>query len=300
MAAQRSRSNDRTYELIDSGGCRKLERFGPYHIVRPCAQAIWTQRKDSALWDHADAVFERRKGYHWHFTTALPQSWDITVEGITFRLSTTDFGHLGIFPEQRTLWTWIRERVKQAIKKPADPISVLNLFAYSGGATLAAALEGARVCHLDASKGMVRWAKENAALNGLSSAPIRWIVDDVNRFLDRELRRGRRYDAIVLDPPTYGHGKNKEVYKIERELTSTVQKCWLLLTDRPLFMILTSHTPACSPVGLNNILTSTAGTTQPLHLECGEMLLTGDSSVLPVPSGTYCRWVPEDVNSNQT
>ncbi|HDP24715.1 MAG TPA: hypothetical protein ENN34_04655 [Deltaproteobacteria bacterium] len=291
MEQRHIQSSSDDYELLDSGEGRKLERFGAYRLVRPCAQAIWPKKRDAGLWKSADALFERSRGNRWHGASALPGSWEIRLEGITFRISPTDFGHLGLFPEQRELWVWIRTIVEAALQSSHGSVSVLNLFAYSGGATLAAAMAGASVCHLDASKGMVAWARENAALNHLDRAPIRWIVDDVNRFLERELRRGRSYDAIILDPPTYGHGKNKEVYKIERELTSTVRTCWSLMSQNPLFILLTSHTPACTPVGLSNILRATAGTPEPLRLECGEMLLTGESSVLPVPSGTYCRGV---------
>lgn len=278
------------YELIDSGGGRKLERFGRYRLVRPCAQAIWSPQAGGSVWDEVDAVFERKPGKGWQVRTELPMSWHVTVDGIRFVLTRTDFGHLGIFPEQRPLWRWVQRTLKEALSPGRPEVSVLNLFAYSGGATLAAAKSGAEVCHLDASKGMVRWARENAELNGLTDAPIRWIVDDVNKFLDRELKRGRRYDAVILDPPTYGHGKNDEVYKIEDELTATVRKCWELLTDAPLFLLLSSHTPACTPQALANIFETTAGFSVAPAIETGEMLLTGRTGVLPVPSGTWCRW----------
>jgi 23S rRNA (cytosine1962-C5)-methyltransferase len=278
------------YELLDSGGGRKLERFGSYTLVRPCAQAIWPIQKDEAVWTEADAVFERKPGKGWKVRTELPPSWHITVEGIRFLLSRTDFGHLGIFPEQKPLWRWIDHTITRALSSGRKQTSVLNLFAYSGGSTLAAARAGAEVCHLDASKGMVRWARENAGLNNLHHAPVRWIVDDVNSFLDREIRRKRKYDAVILDPPTYGHGKNEEVYKIEDELISTVRKCWSLLSENPLFLLLSSHTPTCTPVALANILMITAPVSNTFHLESGEMLLEGKTGVLPVPSGTYCRW----------
>jgi 23S rRNA (cytosine1962-C5)-methyltransferase len=288
MKTDRQKHDD--YELIDSGSGRKLERFGRYRLVRPCAQAIWPPQLDSRIWDEADAVFERKPGKGWQVLTELPPSWHITVEGICFMLSRTDFGHLGIFPEQRLLWRWINQTISAALSSGRNKVSILNLFAYSGGATLAAAKAGADVCHLDASKGMVRWARENASLNNLQDAPIRWIVDDVNRFLDREIRRGRLYDALILDPPTYGHGKNEEVYKIEDELVATVRKCWSLLSDNPLFVLLSSHTPTCTPRALVNIMESTAPKNMPSSLKSGEMLLEGRSGVLPVPSGTFCQW----------
>jgi 23S rRNA (cytosine1962-C5)-methyltransferase len=284
------------YELIDSGNGRKLERFGRYQLVRPCAQAIWEPQKDTAAWEEADATYERKPGKGWQVRTELPESWRITLEGLHFRLSPTDFGHLGLFPEQRGLWKWINSLLTQANVIGRTQVSVLNLFAYSGGATLAAARCGAQVCHLDASKGMVKWARENAEINNLTDAPIRWIVEDVNRFLEREIRRQRRYDAVIMDPPTYGHGKNEEVYKIEDELIATVKKCWTLLSEAPLFILLTSHTPTCTPRVLQNILTGTTPSQIPSHYESGEMLLEGKGPVLPVPSGTYCRWVCEEAS----
>ncbi len=284
------------YELLDSGSGRKLERFGRYRLVRPCAQAIWPPALSPSDWLGADASFERRPGRGWQVRTQLPASWSITVEGMRFKLSPTEFGHLGIFPEQRRLWRWIERCVREAVASGREQVSVLNLFAYSGGATLAAARCGAQVCHLDASKGMVGWARQNAELNGLTDSPIRWIVDDVNKFLDRELRRDRRYDAVILDPPTYGHGRNEEVYKIEDELVSTARKCWTLLSDFPVFMLLSSHTPACTPRALENIMHVTAPPGFSSHIESGEMLLEGKGRVLPVPSGTYCRWVRQRKN----
>ena len=210
------------YELIDSGDGRKFERFGAYTLVRPCSQAMWRPR-DAAAWRTASATFDREDGNRWHGRSALPKEWNIETAGIRFRLSGTDFGHLGIFPEQREQWKWIREVVKGEWRKVKDDgeggrVSVLNLFAYSGGSTIAAAQGGAEVCHLDAAKGMVQWARENAALNGLQDHPIRWIADDAHKFLRREVRRGRRYDAVILDPPTFGRGANGELYKIERDL----------------------------------------------------------------------------------
>ena len=213
------------YELLDSGNGAKLERFGEVVLARPCAQAVW-QPQRPARWKSADATFDREDGNRWHGRNRLPQEWVIDVDGTRFRLSGTDFGHLGIFPEQRAQWAWIRETVAAA----GRPVRVLNLFAYSGGSTLAAARGGAEVCHLDASKGMVQWARANAALNGLESHPIRWIVDDAHKFLNREIRRGRRYDGIILDPPTYGRGGNGETYKIERDLTETLRLCRALLS----------------------------------------------------------------------
>lgn len=272
------------YELLDSGNGAKLERFGEVVLARPCAQAVW-QPQRPARWKSADATFDREDGNRWHGRNRLPQEWVIDVDGTRFRLSGTDFGHLGIFPEQRAQWTWIRETVAAA----GRPVRVLNLFAYSGGSTLAAARGGAEVCHLDASKGMVQWARANAALNGLENHPIRWIVDDAHKFLNREIRRGRRYDGIILDPPTYGRGGNGETYKIERDLTETLRLCRALLSDSPLFLLLSAHTPGHTPIVLGNVLT------QALRglggaVTSGEMVLAGAPDVFPLPSGAYARW----------
>lgn len=274
---------DDDYQLLDSGQGQKLERFGRYTIVRPCSQAVWKTSLSQQEWDKADALFSRDSGNQW-LRSSLPDAWNIQVEGIWFRLSSTDFGHLGIFPEQRGSWQWIGE---QAARFPG--CRVLNLFAYSGGATLAAALAGARVCHLDASKGMVTWARENSLLNGLENAPIRWIVEDVKKFLERERRRGSRYDGIVLDPPTFGRGPRGELFKIEEEVVPLLEACVELLSDTPRFLLLSGHTPGFSPIVMEHLIAQAVrgkmGT-----IERGEMLLEGDSATLAVPSGTFARW----------
>ena len=260
------------YELLDSGDGRKLERFGRYVLARPCSQAMWRPELPPGKWAQADASFDREDGNNWHGRANLPKEWQIETVGIKFKLGGTDFGHLGIFPEQRHQWKWIREQHAK---------HVLNLFAYSGGSTLAAALGGAEVCHLDASKGMVEWARENARLNGLADHPIRWIVDDAHKFMRREIRRERKYDAIILDPPTFGRGAGGEMYKIERDLKETLGLVKDLLSDHPSFVLFSSHTPGLSVKVAENILSQL----WPLaRLESGEMLL-GDKC----PSGIYCR-----------
>lgn len=270
------------YELIDSGDGRKLERFGKYVLQRPCSQAMWWPSLRAEEWSRADAAFDREDGNQWHGRSNLPKEWNIETAGIKFRLGGTDFGHLGIFPEQRTQWRWIRETIAGAGRK----ISALNLFAYSGGSTLAAALGGAEVCHLDASKGMVEWARGNARLNGLADHPIRWIVDDATKFMKREIRRARKYDAIILDPPTFGRGAGGETYKIERDLKETLALVKELLSDKPLFVLFSSHTPGLSQIVAENILSQLF---PDASLESGEMLLEGQS--LQCPSGIYCRAV---------
>lgn len=265
------------YELLDAGDGRKLERFGRYVLARPCSQALWRPRLPAAEWSRADASFDREDGNSWHGRANLPKAWQLETAGIRFRLGGTDFGHLGIFPEQRAQWRWIRGRVTPGMR-------VLNLFAYSGGSTLAAVQGGAEACHLDASKGMVEWARENARLNGLDGRPIRWIVDDAHAFMRREIRRARRYDAVVLDPPSFGRGAGGETYKIERDLGETLSLVKGLLSDRPSFVLFSSHTPGLSVRVAENLL----GQLFPgAALESGEMLLEGRR--LSCPSGVYCR-----------
>ena len=296
------------YELMDSGDGRKYERFGDVSLVRPCSQALW-RPESPETWSRATATFDREDGNRWHNRGALPKEWTIETAGIRFRLSGTDFGHLGIFPEQRAQWNWIRENVKCKVENVKCKIggardskletlnskletgnsklpTVLNLFAYSGGSTIAAAQGGAEVCHLDASKGMVQWARANAELNGLKDHPIRWITDDAHKFMEREIRRGRRYDAIIFDPPTFGRGANGEMYKIERDLKKTLSLVRSLLSDSPLFVLFSSHTPGLSCTVAANILGQAFPGAQ---IETGEMLLEGRS--LPCPSGIYCRVV---------
>lgn len=269
------------YELLDSGDGRKLERFGKYVLARPCSQALWRPDRSEAEWGRADASFDREEGNNWHGRANLPREWTVETAGIRFKLGGTDFGHLGIFPEQRAQWKWIRQAVAAA-----GATRLLNLFAYSGGSTLAAALGGAEACHLDASRGMVEWARDNARLNGLEKHPIRWIVDDAHKFMRREIRRGRRYEAIVLDPPTFGRGAAGETYKIERDLKETLSLVRELLSEKPLFVLFSSHTPGLSTVVAENVL----GQLFPhARLESGEMLLEGAS--LKCPSGIYCRAV---------
>jgi 23S rRNA (cytosine1962-C5)-methyltransferase len=284
------------YELLDSGHGAKLERFGEIILSRPCAQAVWEPRNPH-LWQKATAVFDREGGLNWHGRERVPASWVVAINGLRMKLSTTDFGHLGVFPETRALWDWITATLQAAQAVASRPLNVLNLFAYSGGATLAAARAGCQVCHLDASRGMVEWARENAAMNGLQEAPVRWIVDDVNKFLAREIRRERTYDAVILDPPSFGHGKKGELYKIEKDLMTTLKNCRAVLSDRPVFVLLTSHTPGFSPVVLRNLLEQLLPDGS---LACGEMLLTGAEDVFPLPNGNWARWCPRATTAHRS
>jgi len=274
------------YELLDSGDGLKLERFGPVTLVRPCARALWHPRLPPAAWEGATATFDRHDGNRWHNRGALPESWNVAVEGLRFRLSSTDSGHLGIFPEQRLIWRRLHEALRPPTGGARRP-EILNLFAYSGGATLAAARAGAAVCHLDVSKGMVQWARDNAALNGLQDAPVRWIVEDVGRFLEREISRGRRYQGIILDPPSFGRGRRGEVFKVEQDLLPTLERCARLLGGEPLFVALSAHSPECTPAVLGALLETVlpAG-----HISWGELVLEGREDVTPLPVSAYAWW----------
>ena len=271
------------YELLDSGEGRKLERFGELILDRPAAQAVW-QKQKLALWNTAHARFDRKEGYLWQGREKLPAHWVMKAADISMKCQCTDFGHVGVFPETIALWQYIRDHLQQV--RGAKPVRFLNLFAYSGGATLAAAQAGAQCTHLDASKGMVDWARENAALNQLQDAPIRWIVDDAIKFLKREVNRGNQYEAVLLDPPSFGRGRKGELYKIEEQMNQTLDLVHQLLSDRARFVILTSHTPGFSPQVLSNLLTD-------FHADgehaCGELCLKG-SGIYPLPNGNWARW----------
>jgi 23S rRNA (cytosine1962-C5)-methyltransferase len=272
------------YSLVDSGNQQKLERYGDILLARPCSQALWRPSLSSSRWDLADAHFSREGGNTWSFKLKLPESWIVEVEGVRFKISLTDFGHLGVFPEHSLLWKSMREAIRSCKETP----QILNLFAYSGGTTLAAAQAGARVCHLDASKGMVAWARENAQFNGLQSAPIRWIVDDAVKFLQRELKRGTRYEGIILDPPSFGRGSKGEVFKIERTIHELLGLCRQLLSEKPLFLLFTTHTPGMTPLVMGHLMTQHM---QGMHgqIETGEMILPSETRV-DIPCGSFARW----------
>ncbi len=263
------------YQLLDSGHGQKWEQFGEYTLQRPCPQAVWKP----LLQVNADAIFTREE--KWDFSKKLPKTWMATHGGVQFKIAPTDFGHLGLFPEHADLWEGMRPLIQKGSR-------ILNLFAYSGGVTLAAAQEGAEVCHLDASKGMVDWARENATLNRLAQAPIRWIVDDALKFLKREKKRQSFYDGIVLDPPTFGRGSQGEVFKIERDILPLLELCSELLSQKPLFFIFSCHTPGFTPLVLRHLL----GQALPKgHIEVGEMALH-TAGALSIPSGSFARWTP--------
>lgn len=268
-----------TYELLDSGYEQKLERFGEYLLVRPASQALWKPQLAKEKWDLADARFTRDENKGWSHRKKLPPQWIAEIEGIKFKIAPTEFGHLGLFPEHSRLWTDFVPLINQAKQTP----NILNLFAYSGGATLAAARAGAKVCHLDASQGMVAWARENAELNQMTRAPIRWIVDDVHKFLMREIKRNVRYDGILLDPPSFGRGSQGEVFKIEQNLPPLLEMCRKLLSEAPLFVILSSHTPGLTPLVMRHLLTQALPKGQ---ISQGEMIISSQTG-FDLPSGSY-------------
>lgn len=240
------------YELLDCSGGERLERWGNVVLIRPDPQVIWNTPKEHPLWHRADARYVRSKegGGHWECRRQLPEAWNINYKDLQFKISPTGFKHTGLFPEQAVNWDMMREKIAGAGRS----IKVLNLFAYTGGATLAAASAGASVCHVDAAKGMVHWARENAELSSLAERPIRWIVDDCAKFVEREIRRGNTYDAIIMDPPSYGRGPGGEVWKLEDQIYDLVKLCTGVLSDEPLFFLLNSYTTGLSASAMAYVL----------------------------------------------
>lgn len=275
------------YELIDCAGGEKLERWGSQILVRPDPQAIWKTPRKNVLWKNPSARYSRSEtgGGHWDKNN-LPESWQIKYGDLTFNVKPMNFKHTGIFPEQAANWDYAMNMIKIADR----PINVLNLFAYTGGATIACAKAGANVCHVDAAKGMVSWAKENARSSGLENAPVRWIVDDCGRFVEREIRRGRKYDAIIMDPPSYGRGPGGEVWKLEDNLWDFVSLCSGVLSDDPLFVMINSYTTGLSPSVLSYICQSIFGQKAGGRSESRELGLPVAESGLILPCGSTCRW----------
>jgi len=284
--------NWKDYELIDTGSGQKLERWGMFFLRRPDPQAIWPCSLPGSEWDRAAAEYQRSStgGGAWSFKQMLPDRWPVFYENkgnkMGFYVKTMGFKHTGLFPEQAVNWDYIIEKIKGANRQ----ISVLNLFAYTGGATLAAANAGAEVCHVDSSKGMVQWAKENLALNGLENSRIRFIVDDVVKFVKREIRRKRQYDCVVMDPPSYGRGPDGEKWEIETDLFSLVRDCCELLSDKPLFFLINGYTTGLSSTVLMNVLKMSPVLEFGEKVTNGEIGLRASASKLVLPCGTYARW----------
>ena len=274
------------YEVLDTSKGEKLERWGNYLLVRPDPQVIWDTPRNHQGWQKKNGHYHRSKkgGGEWEFFR-LPEQWDIHYRNLTFHLKPFSFKHTGLFPEQAANWDWFSEKIRQA----GRPVKVLNLFAYTGGATLAAAKAGAAVTHVDASKGMVGWAKENARSSGLADAPIRWIVDDCVKFAEREIRRGSRYDAVIMDPPSYGRGPNGEIWKIEDAVYPLICLCAKLLSAEPLFFLVNSYTTGLAPAVLTYML-STALKPFEGSTDSQELGLPVTSSGLILPCGASGRW----------
>jgi 23S rRNA (cytosine1962-C5)-methyltransferase len=280
------------YALLDSGDGRKLERYGRYVIVRPEEQAMWSPRRPAAEWDAADAQFvgigEDEADGRWRFRKPLAETWPLAYDGVAFLGRFTSFRHVGVFPEQVVHWDWLKARIANA----GRPVKVLNLFGYTGIASLIAAKAGAEVTHIDASRKAIGWARENRALGGLEALPIRWICEDAVKFVEREARRGKRYDGIILDPPKFGRGPKGEVWDLFAGLPRMMRECAALLTDKPLFLVLTAYSIRASFLSIHELagecLASRGG-----HLESGELALREEGGGRALSTSLFSRWSPD-------
>ena len=277
----------RDYALLDCSDGEKLERWGKYTLRRPDPQAIWRTEK-TGLWNKADGVYRRSSsgGGKW-VKSEVPPQWQVKYRDLTFQIKLMNFKHTGLFPEQAANWDFIRRQIGEA----GRPLRVLNLFAYTGAATLAAAAAGAEVCHVDAAKGMVSWAKENAQVSGLGDRPIRWIVDDCRKFVEKEIRRGKTYDALIMDPPSYGRGPTGEVWKLEDSLFDFLELCAGVLSPEPKFVLISSYTTGLSPSELTYLAETVFTARFGGGAERGEPGLRVEKSGLVLPCGSACRWV---------
>ena len=283
----------RDYEVIDASKGEKLERWGKYRLVRPDPQVIWNTERNPQEWRRKNGHYHRSKkgGGEWEFFD-LPEKWQIQYKELTFNLQPFSFKHTGLFPEQAVNWDWFSSIIIEALQKnPKRTVKVLNLFAYTGGATLSAAAAGAHVTHVDASKGMVGWAKENAIASGLGDAPIRWLVDDCVKFVEREIRRGNTYDAIIMDPPSYGRGPKGEIWKIEDCVFPFIELTAKLLSDAPLFFLVNSYTTGLQPAVLSYMINTALVPTFGGHAEAAEIGLPVSANGLILPCGASGRWI---------
>ena len=284
------------FEVIDTSSGEKLERWGDYYLVRPDPQVIWDTPKEHPKWHKPDGHYHRssRGGGEWE-GRSLPDEWTIGYRDLKFCLKPFAFKHTGLFPEQAANWDWFSSIIKSAIAKdPERNISVLNLFAYTGGATIAAAAAGAKVTHVDAAKGMVGWARENARISGLENAPIRWLVDDCVKFVEREIRRGNKYDAIIMDPPSYGRGPKGEIWKLEDCVFSLLQKTADILADDPLFVLVNSYTTGLQPLVLSYMMNTVFVKRFGGSVTADEVGLPVTATGLVLPCGASGRYVKRD------
>ena len=279
-------NNWKEYEILDMANGEKLEKWGNVCLVRPDPQIIWKQKSFKEKWNNADAVYNRSKtgGGSWEYHKKLPEAWQIKYKELTFNIKPMGFKHTGLFPEQAVNWDFMINKIKEAQR----PIKVLNLFAYTGGATVACLYAGASVCHVDSSKGMVAWAKENVSASNLQDKPVRYIVDDVIKFVQREIRRGNKYDAIVMDPPSYGRGASGEVWQFEENIADLIDLCTQVLSDKPLFFLINSYTTGISSKVLENLLK--LNMEQNGHISSGEIGLPMKDSDLVLPCGIFGKW----------
>ena len=279
------------YTLIDATDGFRLESWGDVILVRPDPQVVWKLPQKSPLWNKAHAVYHRSSagGGQWEYKKSFAQQWTINYEDLKFKVSPTGFKHTGLFPEQATNW----DEYKRLIEKEDRQINVLNLFSYTGGATLACAKAGAKVCHVDASKGMVQWARENAQLSGMGDYPIRWIVDDCIKFVQREIRRGNKYDGIIMDPPSYGRGPNGEVWKLEDNIYQLMELCAQLLSDDPLFVAVNSYTTGVSPSVMEYMLDVMMRDKYKGKVSAQEIGLKVESTGMALPCGSTAFWKKE-------
>lgn len=284
----RAADNWKDYELIDATDGNRLERWGKTILVRPDPQVIWKTGESSPLWKSANAVYHRSAsgGGQWEYRRRMPEKWQITYGDICMVVSPTGFKHTGVFPEQAVNW----DAYARLIAAAERPIRVLNLFGYTGGATLACAAAGASVCHVDASKGMVAWGRENAAASGLADKPVRWIVDDCAKFVAREIRRGVRYDGIIMDPPSYGRGPGGEVWKLEENIDGLIELCAGVLSEQPLFVAVNSYTTGLSPSVMAYILRMRVQKTHGGTAQCDEIGLPVTATGGVVPCGATALW----------
>jgi len=280
--------NWKEYELIDMANGEKLERWGDILLIRPDPQIIWREKQCPDLWSKANARYQRSKtgGGAWEYKKRLPEAWQVHYKNLTFNIKPMGFKHTGLFPEQAVNWDWMLDK----IQKEKREIKVLNLFAYTGGATVACLSAGASVCHVDSSKGMTAWAKENVQSSGLADKKVRYIVDDAFKFVNREIRRGNNYDAIIMDPPSYGRGANGEVWQFEENISEFVQLCMKVLSDDPLFFLINSYTTGISARVLENILNLNFNKKYKGNITSGEIGLPMKSSRLILPCGIFGRW----------
>ncbi len=284
----RTAENWNDYTILDTSDGEKLEKWGNVSLVRPDPQIIWKTERRHSLWLNADGYYHRsdKGGGQWEFRKKIPSAWTVSYGALTFNIRPTGFKHTGLFPEQAVNWDFMANKILTADRK----ISVLNLFAYTGGATLACAEAGADVCHVDASKGMVQWARDNAAISGLSDKPVRWIVDDCEKFVAREIRRGRKYDAVIMDPPSYGRGSNGEIWKLEDSVYDLVKLCRDVLSDNPLFFLINSYTTGLSPSVMGYILGSVLTEKFGGSVSFDEIGLPVKSTGMVLPCGSTAIW----------